>query len=32
LLWEKVDIFEALANIEKEMGITVKYTKNTIEK
>jgi hypothetical protein len=32
LLWDKSDIFEAIKNIESETGITIKFTKNTIEK
>lgn len=32
LLWEKTDIFDAIDHIEKETGIKIKYTKNTIER
>jgi hypothetical protein len=32
LLWEKPDIFEAIAEIEKNTGLQIKYTKNTIQK
>jgi ribosomal protein S18 len=32
LLWEEKDIFTAISKIEKELNITIKFTKNTIAK